>query len=313
MSDPTGKANLGLPPLNALKAFDAVTRLGSINKASAELGIAPSSVTQHIRNLEDFLGGDLFARTANSIELNDRGKTYARDVQSAFDLIQRSTGAVGQQTRAHPIRISCVPTLAGPVMAEPVARLHKEFPNVEIRMEFSPDLAEFDADTIDIAVRYGSGTYPGAICELLHVSQIAPVCSPETAATLHNPADLGRILRAQSVESAPDGSCLWAYWAKQAGQTDLLKPFETGAPFVLQSSEFSVALLQRMSIVAVLEHAVARAHLASGALVAPVDIWVPAPFGYHLVTPKRRSLQPAAKRLKSLIKRSVIAHFKREA
>ena len=116
------------PPLNALKVFDAVVRLGSMNKAANELGIAPSSVTQHIRNLEDHVGGDLFDRSANAISLNVRGRAYSKGILDAFDTIHQATGAISQEISNAPLRISCVPTLAGPWLAEQLAIIEREFP-----------------------------------------------------------------------------------------------------------------------------------------------------------------------------------------
>ncbi|MEM9348683.1 MAG: LysR substrate-binding domain-containing protein [Pseudomonadota bacterium] len=303
-------AKSGMPLLNALKAFDAVVRLGSINKASLELSIAPSAVTQHIRNLEDFLGGDLFARSANSITINQRGTDFAQSIKQAFDLIGRATDATRVDLAATPIRLSCMPSLADQVISEPLARIYREYPDIKIRCDFSPDLASFDADTADIAVRYGPGDYPGAEAELLHVEEIAPVCSGATAGAIRTVADLGTYSRIDSSESSHDGSCLWSYWAREAGEPELAEQFKPRAPWVLQSSNFSKETILRAPLIALLEKRIVRDDLAKGTLVAPVGKWVPAPSGYHLVTPKRRSLSPEAKRLKALIKVSVLNHFR---
>ncbi len=293
------------PPLNALKAFDAVVRLGSMNKAAIELDIAPSSITQHIRNLEDYVGGDLFERTANAISLNSRGEAYSKSILGAFDTIHQATDAISQEISDAPIRISCVPTLAGPWLAKQLAIVEREFPGQKIRCEFSPILADFAADDVDLAIRYGSGDYSGTINDLIYTDMLAPVCTPEMAAKLHSPDDLGSCLRLDSTESAPSGLSIWRYWAQLVGGDALENQFKIKCPWVVQSSVFSVEVLQSVPSVAILERSVVQQHIDAGSLVAPFDMWVAAPFGYHLVTSERRVLQPSAKRLKSLLKQSI--------
>lgn len=304
------KAKDVTPPLNALKAFDAVARLGSMNKAANALGIAPSSVTQHIRNLEDHVGGDLFTRSANSISLNERGQAYSRKILAAFDTIQEATGAISQEISNEPIRISCVPTLADCWLAGQFAAIQAQFPDIEIRCDFSPALADFDAGETDIAIRYGSGEYPGTCAALIHIDTLAPVCTPETAMRIKQSGDLKDTIRLDSAETAPNGVSLWAYWAALSGGETLARQCDAGPLWTLQSSRFAVEVLRATPSIAILERSVVQHDLASGTLVTPFDMWVPAPFGYYIVTSRRRVLSPAAKRLKSLLKHAAKQHFK---
>lgn len=297
------------PPLNALKVFDAVVRLGSMNKAASELGISPSSVTQHIRNLEDYVGGDLFDRTANAISLNERGQAYSKTILTAFDTIHHATETISNEISNAPLRISCVPTLAGPWLVEQLAIIETEFPEQKIRCEFSPALADFAADDVDLAIRYGSGDYPGATTELIYTDVLAPVCTPKMAEKLRSPDDLGECLRLDSVESAPSGLSIWRHWASLNGGDGLEKRVEANSPWILQSSSFSIDVLQAVPSVAILERAMVQPHLDQGSLVAPFDMWVTAPYGYYIATSNRRVLQPCAKRMASLLKRSVKDHF----
>ena len=275
-----------MPPLNALKAFDAVARLGSMNKAATSLGIAPSSVTQHIRNLEDFIGADLFDRQANAIAMNERGRAYAELVQTSFDTIQSATGSIALDIGSDPIRISCVPTLEGAWLARQLAIVEKEFPGVAIRVDFSPTPVDFESDGVDLAIRYGKGEYSGANAELIHVDQIAPVCTPETAQRLVKAKDLLHVTRLDSAETAPDGRSLWSFWATQAVDDDLSERMRDPAQWAVQSSLFSIEVLRVIPTVAILEHSVVRRLIATGELVAPFEMWVPAPVSYtHLTLP----------------------------
>lgn len=295
--------------MNALKAFDAVVRLGSMNRAASELGISPSSVTQHIRNLEDFIGGDLFERTANAISLNARGDAYAKNISHAFDTIHQATGAISQKISDTPIRISCVPTLAGPWLATQLAIVEREFPGQKIRCDFSPALADFAADDVDLAIRYGLGSYPGTTTNRIYTDVLAPVCTPEMASKLRSPHDLADCLQIDSAESAPSGLSIWRYWARLAGGEALEKRMGAQSRWVVQSSAFALEILHATPSVAILERAMCQSHLDDGTLVAPFDMWVTAPYGYYIVTSNRRSLQPSAKRLKSILMRSISDYF----
>lgn len=302
-------ARSDLPPLNALKAFDAVARFGSMNRAAEALGIAPSSVTLHIRNLEDFIGAELFDRQTNAIRLNARGKSYAEEIRSAFDTIQSATGSILEEVAEDPIRVSCVPTLAGPWLAQQLAIVGAEFPGISIRLDFSPVPADFDGDEIDLAIRYGSGEYIGASSALIFIDTLAPVCTPKTADMLSSPEDLIGSFLLDSAESAPDGRSLWAYWASRVIGEDLAGRLCRPAQWILQSSRFTVEVLLNTPSVGILEYSVIRDEIHSGRLVAPFGNWVSAPFGYYAVTSRRRSLRPAAKRLKTLVTRNAKQHF----
>lgn len=292
-----------LPPLNALRAFDAVVRLGSVSAAASALDVAPSTVTQHLRNLEDHLGASLFERSANAITPNARALAYAEAVRAGFDQLFAASEAVAERLSQAPIRLSAAPTLAGVWLARLIAQVEAEFPGVAIRCDFSPQPADVDADQVDIALRYGAGPYPGAVVEPLYTDVMAPVCTPRVAAGLAAPEDLVNALRIDTAETAPDGRSLWAWWAQQAAGDSLALALAQPGRWQVQGSGFTQALLLEAPTVAVMERGLIAGALASGALVTPFAAWVPAPCGYALVTSRRRVLRPAAKRLKALIKR----------
>ena len=109
---------------------------------------------------------------------------------------------------------------------------------------------------------------------------------------LTSPDDLRNILRLDSVESTPSGLSIWQYWASLAVDEALEQRLKTMSPWVLQSSAFSIDVLQALPSVAILERAMAKPYLDQGLLVAPFDMWVPAPYGYYIVASNRRVLQP---------------------
>ncbi|MER9216724.1 LysR substrate-binding domain-containing protein [Mesorhizobium sp. M0663] len=293
-----------LPPLNSLKAFDAVARYANMSKAAAALNIAPSSVTQHLRKLEAYIGVKLLTRTANSIALTQEGKRYSAAVRPAFDILAAATSSLLSQEDDEPLRVSCVPTLGNSWFAAQLAALEERMPGVSIQCDFSPVPVNFDRDHVDFAIRYGAGTYPDADSEPLFLDKLAPVCTPLTARLIKNAHDLLKIARLSSPDATAEGHSMWYYWANACYGPEFAQKIDGFKGSVLNSSRFIVEALKVGESVAIIDHMTASPDLRRGLLVAPLGQWVDAPYGYHLLTPKRRMPRVATKQLKALLKKT---------
>lgn len=293
-----------LPPLNSLKVFDAVARCANMSKAAAALNIAPSSVTQHLRKLEAYIGVKLLTRTANSIALTQEGKRYSAAVRPAFDILAAATSSLLCQEDDEPLRVSCVPTLANSWLAAQLAALDERMPGVSIQCDFSPVPVNFDRDHVDFAIRYGAGTYPDADSELLFVDKVAPVCTPLTARLIKSADDLLKIARLSSPDATAEGYSMWYYWATACYGPEFAQKIDGYKGLALNSSRFTVEALKVGESVAIIDHITASPDLRQGLLVAPLGRWIEAPYGYHLLTPKRRMPRLATKQLKVLLKKT---------
>ncbi|WP_395382555.1 LysR family transcriptional regulator [Mesorhizobium sp. UC22_110] len=294
-----------LPPLNAIRAFDAIARQESMSKAALELGISPPSVTHHLQTLEEFLGTKLIARTTNSIALTPQGRMYSDAIRPGFDILINATDSLMRHEVAGPLRITCVPTLAISWLAEQLAALELRLPGLHIQCDFSPVPLSFDRNTIDFAIRYGSGDYADADSELLFIDKIAPVCTPETARLIGNVDDYLKITRLPTPESTPEGRSMWYYWAKSFYSEEYAQKFEVSFGHAVKGSRFTVEVLKVSQCVAIMDYVTVGEEVRRGNLVSPFDQWVNAPYAYYLLTPKRRSQREATKQLKALLKRTV--------
>jgi LysR family transcriptional regulator, glycine cleavage system transcriptional activator len=274
-------------------------------KAAAEMGVSPPSVTHHLQTLEEFLGVKLVTRTANSISLTQKGEAYSEAIRNGFDILAMATDLLSQKEVDDPLSISCVPTLGNSWFASQLNELEKQMPGLVIQCDFSPVPVDFEQNRLDLAIRYGVGEYPYADSELLFVDKLAPVCTPELARRIREPDDLLSVIRLRSSETTPEGRSLWYHWGAACFGEAFAERIDTATGPVLSSSRFLVEALKASNHISIVDYVTANEELKRGALVSPFDNWVDAPFGYYLLTPKRRAPRIATRHLKSLMKQNL--------
>ena len=294
-----------LPPLNSLKAFDAVARNGSMAKAASELGVSASSVTHHLHSLEEFVGLKLLKRTPNSVTLTAEGSRYFEAIRPAFDILSVATDSLVSLETDEPLRISCVPTLGNSWFATQLATLEQRLSGLSIHCDFSPTPVNFDQGPVDLAIRYGAGDYPDADTELLFIDKIAPVCTPETASMINSPEDLLEVSRLSNPDTTPSGQSMWSYWGSSCFGQEFGRQVDVSSGSALKSARFTIEALKVNNYVTIIDYVTAKEDLGRGRLVSPVGKWIDAPYGYYMLTPKRRTQREATKILKTLLKRTV--------
>ncbi len=249
-----------LPPLNALRAFEAAARLGGIAKAAEELCVTPGAVAQHIKALEAWAGAPLFARHAKGVTLNELGRRSAPEFTAAF--LALSTATQGLRTRAAPrsVRIAALPSLAQLWLSPRMPALRAAFPEARLSitaLEQPPDMAR---EGYDIAIfLYPDDSADGTA---LAQDRILPVCAPQIAAQIAEPADLARHLWLRDSQWPQD----WENWLAATGCQALDKPesvsFSLFALAVADACNGAGILMGHQMLVAPL--------LQDGRLVAPI-------------------------------------------
>lgn len=289
MTEPSDR----LPPLNALKAFEAAARRLSFTKAAEELNVTPGAISQQIRQLEDYAGTPLFKRTGRSVLLTDAAQATLPIVREAFDKIAEAGRIMQAPARKGRVMVACAPSFATKWLAPRLESFHRAHDGIEAWLSADMGLTDFSTADADLAIRYGKGVYDGLKSETLLDETVMPVCSPallEGAHPIRKPADLVHhtLLHDESTENDP--SCPdWPSWLTARNvnsQTARRGPHFNQAVLVIEAavSGQGVALAKR---------AVAAADLAAGRLVAPfADGSTAIDFGYWLVWPKGRHLSP---------------------
>lgn len=249
------------PPLNALRAFEAAARLGGFALAAAELNVTPGAVSQHIRGLEDWLGAPLFVRRSQGVRLTGFGADVLPDLSAAFDAVGVAVQGMRARAPQQSVHIAALPGIAQLWLLPRLPALRAALPGVEISVsaiETPPDLSRGVFD-LSLFFREPDGR-PGEYC--LDEDRIEPVCAPAVAARIRSPGDLLHETRLH--DSQWDGD--WPFWA--AAVLPGAQGIERGPRYSL----YSLALAEAEGGAGVLmgHHALVRAALESGSLVAPL-------------------------------------------
>lgn len=204
-----------LPPLSALRAFEAVVRLGSLRKAAEELGIDHSAVSRHLRNLEAALGLRLVESDGRGSRPTAEGRAYAEQAALAFDVIAQATAALRPAGSRGDLRIWCVPGLAVRWLMPRLAALERLIPDREIVLrptDQAPDLLRGEADA---EIRFGVRAAPGVRGEDLVVPRFFPVASPAFLSDRPPVATAADVARLPLIHE--DTREQWRGWLRRAG------------------------------------------------------------------------------------------------
>lgn len=280
-----------LPPLNALRAFEAAARRLNFSQAAEELSVTPGAVSQQIRLLEQHAGGALFSRDGRQVALTALGAELYPLLRDGFEHLHRAADLIYRPARRRSLTVSVPPSFAARWLAPRMARFAAAHPEIEVWVSADMRLSDVAGGRVDVAVRYGRGHYPDVRSQRLLDADVIPVCSPallDGPDPLRKPADLARHVlihtRAGSVEEPrPD----WRQWLAARGLDHI--DGEAGPRFDQTVLALETAAHGRG--VALAPHAFVTADLASGRLAAPFpDGLLRTDSAYHVLT--RRGAVP---------------------
>ena len=200
-------------PLQAIQVFECVARLSSFTKAATELNMTQSAISYQIGKLEKHLGGSLFTRRARGVELTSRGKAIAPIVSRCLQELAASFRQSREETD-RVLTISTMQTIASNWLAPRIGTFQVNHPEYAVRIDISSDLATFTGDGIDVALRAGSGNWPGLIAHKLFDQEFVAVASPAYLAKAGMPEDAASLLRHRLIAPSDDW---WSLWAEAAG------------------------------------------------------------------------------------------------
>jgi LysR family glycine cleavage system transcriptional activator len=146
-----------------LPAFEASARLGSMSRAAQELHLTASAVSQQIKQLESLMDVQLFQRMTRRIELTEAGQAFFKVATRTLRAYRQGHADMYSQFGRPVLRISCVPSVAHQLILPGMASFHEHFPGIDLRLDSRMDIVDFDAETIDAAVRTGMGSWPGLV------------------------------------------------------------------------------------------------------------------------------------------------------
>ncbi|WP_460104381.1 LysR substrate-binding domain-containing protein [Pseudomonas sp. H1_D04] len=264
-----------LPPLLALRAFEAVARHLSFIKAASELSVTQSALSHQVQKLEQHLGKPLFIRRTRAIDLTADGQRYYDEIRPALDAIAAATRAQRQLPSATVLRIGLLASFATLWLAPRLAGFLNRYPHIQVELLPAIQLANVAAAEVDLAIRYGKGDWPDVRATRLMAEVISPVCSPTfKASQLHN----GPLLMATSHRPFE-----WTDWS-QHYQVDL----EDHPRVMLHDYNIVVEAAVAGQGIAMGRHRLIQRRLQDGSLVEAFDrppyqsdigYWLIAPLG----------------------------------
>ncbi|MRG70699.1 transcriptional regulator GcvA [Alphaproteobacteria bacterium HT1-32] len=275
-----------LPPLNALRAFEAGARHLSFTRASEELYVTQAAVSHQVKTLEEALGVKLFKRLPRKLILTDEGRALLPAVSEAFAKIADAADRITAGAQTQILNVTLTPAFAAKWLTPRFSRFWQNCPDIDLRLHHSISLVDFAREDMDMGVRAGRGEWPGLEAEFLLPIDLTPVCSPallEGENPLREPSDLRHhtLLHEDNQED-------WVQWIRLAGLTDV-DP-RSGRVFNDSPAMIQVALDGRG--VALGRTALITGDLESGRLVKPFDLELSSDIAYYIIYPPGSAALP---------------------
>ena len=274
-----------LPPLNALKAFEAAARNESITRAAQELHVTQGAVSQQVKTLEAALGLKLFSRERQRLVMTEAGHEYLAMVRDALDRIAMGTERLVQRQSSGVLTISTSPDFAAKWLVYRLGRFAESYPGIDLRVSATANHVDFAREDVDLAVRHGDGKWPGLDVVPLCSEQLFPVCSPKLVSG-PNPIATAPDLLKFTLLRLDDGKT-WAKWFEAAGVTD---PVVHG-PILNHASMLIEAAVDGQGV-ALARTTLAARDIINGRLVRPIDVSLRMSNTYWIVCPKVTSSMP---------------------
>jgi len=298
-----------LPPLNALRAFEAVARHLSVKKAASELNVTPAAVSHQIKALENFLGVQLFERRSRALAMTDAARACLPKLREGFESLSQAVARLRTHKGGGMLMVSVAPSFAARWLMPRLHRFLESQPEVDVRVSARLRQASEGArrgaaaervtvDTwladSDIAILYGRGDYPGFVVDKVCALTVTPICSPRLVThpqhPLHTPADLKHhLLLHDDTGEVYDGESFWEVWLNAAGVKGV--DLRRGPHFSHAVLAFEAAV-EGHGVVATMPM-LAETDLHAARLVTPFALRVPLESAYYMVCSEEAAKRPA--------------------
>ncbi|GAB5446883.1 transcriptional regulator GcvA [Gymnodinialimonas sp.] len=291
-----------LPPLTALRAFDAAARHMSFSKAAAELNVTPAALSFQIKSLEEHLQAPLFRRLNRAVELTDAGKALVPGTSDGFAALGSAWRAAKRTVDQTSLTVTAGPAFTAKWLAPRLFKFAMANPEIELRFSATLRLMDFARDDVDVAIRFGfAREEPGLDATPIIQEWVTPMMTPALAEQFPNAADLARapLLHQDDIRFLKP-AIDWPAWFRAA---DLPPRFAAGARFSQADHAIDAALagagvvLGRLSL--------AEKDLKEGRLVMPYKIGLTTDAQYSFVCPEGSDARPQVQAFREWIEQEV--------
>jgi LysR family glycine cleavage system transcriptional activator len=299
-----------MPPLNALRAFEAAARHLSLTRAAAELHVTAGALSHQIRGLEEMLGVQLFERRVRAIALTAAGKLLYPGLQTGFARIREAVEGLDRGGGDRVLVISAPPGFTAKWLVPRVYRFTSANPEIDVRSSSSIAYVDFTRDGVDVAIRnlpIGAKVDPALVVEKLFEVSVVPVCSPRLLAAHGRPAGAEALLRLPLIHDDSLAHLLeypnWASWFAAAGLANV--DLSRGLRF--DTTDHALDAAGEGAGVVLAHDLMAYDDLRTGRLVMPMRLMLSTGRAYHFVCPKGRSERPHVQAFRAWVKQEVAA------
>jgi len=269
-----------LPSLAALRAFDALARTGSLSAAGRLLNVTHAAIAQHLRALETHFGVPLATRDGQTMRLTETGHELAAALGEGFDIISDGVARLTERQAAAPVNVTLTATFAEAWLMPRIGDFWARHPEVDLRLMPSVRLVDLRRDQIDVAIRFGTGDWPGVQVEPLLLDAFVVIAAPGYAAPREGYAGKTWLFSRPASEQE--------IWGRRIGVD-----FETEPAQEMPNNSLVLSAVRAGLGVSIQSRALVEAELASGQLVA-LHEGDAGGLGYHIVT-RPGVLRPGAK------------------
>jgi LysR family transcriptional regulator, glycine cleavage system transcriptional activator len=272
-----------LPPLNALRAFEAVARHSSFARAAQELHVTKAAVAQQVRALEEDIGVRLVERNGRGLQLTESGAAGAGALAEGFALLAKAARAMREGRGRRFLVINSTPSFAATWLVGRIGKFKARHPETDVLIDANPTEDALDSGAADALIRWGAGEFLGPTATLLFKEDVFPVCAPRLVAgddPLRSPEDLARhTLLHLDWNPAHASWPTWSDWLNAAGARHV----EATHGVFFNNMAMTLRAAAQGQGVALTSFAIAADELAAGRLVAPFKTSVATPFGDYFV------------------------------
>jgi LysR family glycine cleavage system transcriptional activator len=274
-----------LPPLNALRAFEAAARSENFTRAAEELGVSQAAVSQQVKGLEATLGVKLFTRDGRRLVMTGAGREYLNVVRDALDRIAVGTDRLLEAQPSSVLTVSTSPDFGAKWLVHRLGQFSAAYPQIDLRVSSTARQIDLVAERVDLAIRHGGGDWAGLDAVPLCAERLVPVCSPKLI------AGRNRVTQASDLLKLPllrlDGWTTWSKWFEAAGVSVSARR----GPVLNQASMLIDAAIDGQGV-ALARTTLAAWDLLHGRLIVPIDVSLPLENTYWIVYPKLASREP---------------------
>ena len=278
-----------LPPLNALKAFEAAARSQNFTRAAEELRVTQGAVSHQVKALEATLGIKLFNRERQRLVITDAGREYLGVVRDALDRIAAGTERVLQRQNSGVLTVSTSPDFAAKWLVYRLGRFAEAHPEIDLRVSATMHHVDFVREEVDVAVRHGDGNCGGLDAVRLCSEQLFPICSPNLLSGRNRIAKPSDLLKFPLLHL--DDNKSWARWFEAAGIADVELP----RGLILNRRSMLIDAAIDGQGVALALTTLAAWDLINRRIVRPFDIGLRLSRTFWIVCPKTSSTMPKIK------------------